>query len=307
VEYITDRDRSGKLRVLKLNANDLSLRGVERLIAAVSRANYTLTRLEMSANQPSEEEEGDAARSEGDDDDDDIWEGSSSAFLHAASGNWKYFEESLRMPMARNMFMKRQVEGDALRLLHYARSIVLPSASPPQPPPVSSSSDSTTRNEAHARAGPRLPPELVSHILTFLSPSLSSIQRTRVLNYAQDRETLLPAPTGAQVLRFPSLHDGSGGDCLPDPTRLTFASSSSSPPSSNTPAALPRSPLWPLTPAPGSAQQVLAPGGPGSAHRCLNGCMGTGNSVRCWREEQRVRWLEEVGCDAPDVAVQPLI
>ncbi|KAG2154251.1 uncharacterized protein EDB93DRAFT_191166 [Suillus bovinus] len=103
-----------------------------------------------------------------------------------------------------------------------------------------------------------LPMELRLCILAVLAPSLSCAQRTRIYEYAADSSTLPPL--------LPPLRRDTVHGCLADPSRALGAS---------------------------IGFAVHTSGG------CAEGkCMGTGNSLVCRREAERIRFLEVVGCRA---------
>ncbi|EGO03842.1 hypothetical protein SERLA73DRAFT_158311 [Serpula lacrymans var. lacrymans S7.3] len=107
-----------------------------------------------------------------------------------------------------------------------------------------------------------LPMELQLHIIALFAPTLSAAQRSRVYNYAADVSTLPPL--------LPSLRRGTGKSCLADPTSFLGVD---------------------------VGFEVLG----GGSGRCAEGkCMGVGNSLLCRREEERVKWLEVVGCSTYD-------
>jgi hypothetical protein len=272
-DFVRDRQRSGKLHVLKLNANSLGYRGVSRIVRAAQH-NWALTRLELAANHLMDSDsEPELSGSSA--------EAKTGTKTPPTKGDWRTFEADLHRLVLRNTHAKRMVENDALRLLRYARPILL------TPVDITSS--------LHAR----LPLELVMHVLSFLAPSLSTAQSLRVCIYAQDRRTL--PLVGVSALRLPGAPlPRLDNDCIPDPASLNFAVGGVSSPSPSPLAAsvsppsglvAPKAPLWAVTPAPGAEARA-------ATHRCANGCMGVGNSLRCSREELRVQWLEEIGCDA---------
>ncbi|OJT05147.1 hypothetical protein TRAPUB_4073 [Trametes pubescens] len=281
VEYITSP--RCHLQVLKLNGNQLRVRGVWPIVRSIRYANYTLLRMELYAtglsNQPDES---------------DL---SSEEDSGQHSSRWQDVETDLKRSLIRNSTLKNLVEREALALLRYSRLLLLRpkvrDASPAthiispcsescscvqvsntalfssigQPYPLS-----VTPSPSHGFFPfARLPTELQLHVLSFLAPILSVPQRLRIFTYASSSSTL---PTLLPCL--------SNGGCIPDPASPQFTLGG---------------------PAAGgfgvSSSIMLRKRGGGSVSACANGkCMGAGNSVLCRKEAERSQWLTEVRCTA---------
>ena len=169
---------------------------------------------------------------------------------------------ALHRVLMRNGYWKRQTEKEALILLRYSRPLLMrpksssPAATPSRPtsPPLRTA---TSLFPFYA-----LPNELKLYILGLLAPSLSSVQRTRIYQYASDPTTL--------PCLLPPLRRDPGKGCLADPSSLLGSS---------------------------VGFHIIGPNG--GQPRCADGkCMGAGNSVRCRREEERNRFLEAMSCCA---------
>ncbi|KAK7685565.1 hypothetical protein QCA50_011432 [Cerrena zonata] len=110
----------------------------------------------------------------------------------------------------------------------------------------------------------RLPMELQLHILSFIAPTLSTTQRLRIFHFA------------ATPLTLPrlSLTPTADAGCIPDPASV--------------------SPVGPAAFGGFNMAAVTKAGHSG----CPSGkCMGSG-SLMCRREAERLKWLEEMGCDS---------
>ncbi|OSD05119.1 RNI-like protein [Trametes coccinea BRFM310] len=274
-----------QLHVLKLNGNQLRVRGVGSIVRAIHRANYTLHRLELYATGLSSMPD-DSEGSSGEEED-----------SQARIVRWQDVENDLKRSLARNLTLKHAVETDALRLLRYSRVLLLrpkardiPSAAKAVSPcSESCSCTQLATNSIFSSIGQpyslsttpptsgshfpftRLPTELQLHILSFLAPILSNAQRLRIFTYASSPSTL---PTLLPCL--------SNGGCIPDPASPQFTMGG---------------------PAAGgfgmSTGITLRKRGGGSVSACANGkCMGAGNSVLCRREAERSQWLASVRCTA---------
>ncbi|CDO71093.1 hypothetical protein BN946_scf184844.g97 [Trametes cinnabarina] len=283
IHYLTSH--RCQLHVLKLNGNQLRVRGVGSIVRAINRANYTLHRMELYATGLSSLPD-DSEASSGEEDD------------HRTRGlRWQDVENDLKRSLARNLTLKNVVEKEALTLLRYSRVLLLrpkardiaPDAKPVSPCSESCSCTQLATNSLFATIGQpyplstpspptgshfpftRLPTELQLHILSFLAPILSNAQRLRIFTYASSPSTL---PTLLPCL--------TNGGCIPDPASPQFTMGG---------------------PAAGgfglSMGTILRKRGGGSVSACANGkCMGAGNSVLCRREAERSQWLASVRCTA---------
>ncbi|KAI8972872.1 RNI-like protein [Trametes punicea] len=282
VRYLTSQ--RCQLHVLKLNGNQLRVRGVASIVRAIHRANYTLLRMELYATGLSTQPDDSELSSEEED--------SQARFV-----KWQDVENDLKRSLTRNLTLKHLVEKEALALLRYSRVLLLrPKArdASPLPPVVNPCSESCScvqlsANSLFSSIGQpyplstppsslgsqfpfvRLPTELQLHILSYLAPTLSNAQRLRIFTYASSPSTL---PTLLPCL--------TSGGCIPDPASPQFTIGG---------------------PAAGgfglSTGITLRKRGGGSVSACASGkCMGAGNSVLCRREAERSQWLASVRCTA---------
>ncbi|KAI0806212.1 hypothetical protein BC629DRAFT_1152730 [Irpex lacteus] len=112
----------------------------------------------------------------------------------------EYTKERAKL-LTRNQILQRRVSEDALALLRHSRAALLPSSIPSPSPAASHKS---------------LPTEILLHILSFFSPTLSSSQRIRIFDFASTRSTLpplLPRLPVTTCLPDPSAPPGPGGGC----------------------------------------------------------------------------------------------
>ncbi|KAG7448738.1 uncharacterized protein BT62DRAFT_946378 [Guyanagaster necrorhizus] len=173
ISYISSHERC-RLHTFKCNGNALGHSAVKRIISAIEKRNFVLSGIELYSNHMA---------TESDDDD-----------TSSDDTDWKELESKLRLILSRNMHLKRVAEKEALGLLCYSRTLLLPSTS---------------------SALCMLPTEIKLHILSFLAPSLSPSQRINVCTYASALTTLPPL--------LPKLSGGELKICLPDPFSLGFA------------------------------------------------------------------------------------
>ncbi|KIJ61554.1 hypothetical protein HYDPIDRAFT_96223 [Hydnomerulius pinastri MD-312] len=248
------------LQTFKCSGNSLGVKGVWEVIRAIERGNWGLTKVEMYANQLAGLP---FAPDTGDPAPALQPLEAEPPSIPETEEAWKDAERGLHRILMRNGYWKRQTEKEALILLKYSRPLLMHPkstsiASSPSQPQSPLLPSATTLFPFYA-----LPNELKLHILTLLAPSLASAQRARIYHYASDPATLPPL--------VPSLRRDPGKGCLADPSSLLGAS---------------------------IGFQVTSPGGY-SGQRCADGkCMGAGNSLLCRREEERVKFLEAVGCCA---------
>ncbi|KAI6029829.1 hypothetical protein BKA83DRAFT_4223653 [Pisolithus microcarpus] len=248
------------LQTLKCSGNSLGVKGVSKILRAIERGNWAITKVELYANRlpdtplllpptsslpaftPSSSRSPSPAGSRVAPDTDDAW---------------KDCERALHRIMMRNQYWKRRVEKEALNLLKYARPLLMRSKSSLDSAPLlplhSSSSPTSTPTEGFPFFA--LPNELKLYILSLFAPSLSPTQRVHIYNYASDPVTLPPL--------VPTLRRGFTKQCLVDPSSLG-----------------------------------ATVGGSNYGSGCPAGkCMGS-NSLVCRREEERAKFLEAVGCTA---------
>lgn len=152
-----------RLRSLSINGNMLGFEGTKEILDTLGN-NYTLTSLEAHANYSY----GDSA--------------SSDSEVIRTMGLVKLTWH------ARNQMLQRCVAQEALALLRHARPILLQ----PAKGAASSSSASLPEHSATLATHPDLPTEIILHILSFLAPTLSDVQRISIYGYASDSATLPP-------------------------------------------------------------------------------------------------------------------
>ncbi|PBK81166.1 RNI-like protein [Armillaria gallica] len=170
ISYISSPERC-HLHTFKCNGNALGYSAVKRIIGAIEKSNFALSSVELYSNHMA---------TESDDDD-----------TSSNSSDWKESESKLRLIVSRNMYLKRMAEEEALGLLRYSRTLLLP-----------------TKSSALCM----FPTELQLYILSFLAPTLSSAQHINVYTYASTLTTLPPL--------LPKLNGDELEMCLPDPFSL---------------------------------------------------------------------------------------
>lgn len=221
----------GSLKVLRLNGNNIGLEGVTTILETLKRHNWWLEEFQVHANNLGE--------------------------------GWLSLEGAAKNVLRRNEALRREIETDALQVLHHSRPLLLRSTS-------------VQVDKSHMR----LPTELVLQILSYLSAYLSSNQLIRVSNYASDPQTLPPL-----VASLPSLSrlTPPSHDCVPDPTALPDTPSDTG-----------------FTPAPISAKSgpngVLWHTVERGRSGVGGGCGSCKNSLVCHKEKERQRFLERVEC-----------
>ncbi|KAF8635416.1 hypothetical protein AX15_000410 [Amanita polypyramis BW_CC] len=193
-EYISSR--RCKLSVFKCNGNSLGLHAVRSIVQATGLYNYSLTTLELHSNHLM---------------DVDFIEEGSDEELHSQNFMDVRMECSLAIKriISRNEHLGRETRRQSLRLLRYARTILLHSRGGPAD--LSQSFSEKEENVMMAKSNNPsttslrdLPPEIQVHILSYLSPILSSRQRLSVCNYAATLSTLpplLPRLVGSTTVR----------------------------------------------------------------------------------------------------------
>lgn len=258
------------LHTLKCNGNGLGFRAVKSIIRTLERSNYSLQVLELYSNNLADEDTVDEDEDE-----------------QSGPISWKESETALKQILARNTYLKRETEKQALGLIRYARTLLLHCTIDPEPlptitPTLEPCSDvcaciPSAKGRLSAtppRSVPEstlafdsLPIELQLYILSFLAPILSPAQRIRIYRYASNPLTL---PRLLPCLPSTNARSASGSSvCVPDPSSLDF----------------------------GEGGNVWSFGGVSSGGGCASGqCMGSRNSVVCHRDKERKVWLAEVGC-----------
>jgi hypothetical protein len=273
VEYLTSAERC-RLHTFKCNGNEFGLGGMTELVGGLAEwrkgQNFHLMKMETFGNRAPEPGEMEDPR-------------------------WTGLEQELKTVLIRNAHLQRKVQQQALALLHHSRPVLLRSneaQGAPHPQPW---------DRSHK---PWLPMELRLQILFNFAPDLSMHQRLLICEYASSSETLpATARKGGNSHEPPSLPSLQlSSDCIPDPGSLPL-----SPGGVDIIGAGPLSPLGSPSPGPGKVWDLgnrlaAGSGAHGGWTGCTNGqCLGAGNSVLCRREQQRVRWLEVVGCIAFEI------
>ncbi|KAG6332979.1 hypothetical protein ID866_6107 [Astraeus odoratus] len=196
------------LQTFKCSGNNLGISGVREIIRAIQEGNWTLTNVEMYANQLAE-----PLRHLGVEDPSSVSStaSSTSGQLHGVREpveEWKDCEQGLHTVIMRNVHWKRRTEKEALCLLRYARPVLMPSG-----PSITIASPQDPSNPPSPPVkDPPFSKELREYILALFAPSLSPAQRIRVYNYASDPATLPPL--------LPSLRRETRKECLADPSSL---------------------------------------------------------------------------------------
>ncbi|KAI0048967.1 hypothetical protein FA95DRAFT_1557383 [Auriscalpium vulgare] len=148
--------RSRSLREATFNSNELTPEDIMNFIQALQAYNFSLTRCDLFAN--------------------------SRGTTPKEAAAWKKEQLVLKKALFRNIMHTRETERDALRLLRYARPVLLPRHA------------ATDKDSSASTHDPPLPPELLLYTLSLLAPTLSGGQCARVLNWAADPRTLPPDP-----------------------------------------------------------------------------------------------------------------
>jgi hypothetical protein len=212
---------------------------------------------------------------------------------------WLDLETKLKNTLARNIYLKRRVIDQSLKLLRYSRQLLWQNSprkteisfGPPRTDDCECSpvSQPTTANDSQSNIThpffpfTRLPTEIQLSVLSHLAPFLSTAQRLRIFEYASDKATL---PTLRLCLpSSQSLPWRRRSKCIPDPTILGFGLASGGISNHGKKSgSLSRSSNLRSTHSTG----------------CSGGsCMGN-KSVKCQRETERKKWLTEMGCDVYD-------
>lgn len=175
------------LHTLKCSGNNLGVRGVWEVIRAIEKGNWALNKVEMYANQLTEPQLQIIA----------IQSSSTSdqpPSIPETEEAWKDCQRGLQRVIMRNHYWRRQTGKEACNLLRYARSLLMCSKLLSTPSAPSHLSPNSNPSPTSTILFPffALPNELKLYILALFAPSLSSMQRIRVYNYASDPKTLPP-------------------------------------------------------------------------------------------------------------------
>jgi hypothetical protein len=210
--YIDHADRDCKLVDLRANANDMGYWGVRKVVNALRRC-WTIEKVELFANGRDVSDDHD----EDDKDTDDEMRHSVPSYIPpqgaitsmaAGSGTgWEDLDENLKNTLARNIYLKRRVIKQALKLLRYCRPLLWQNSTPhpdistveplyskdlecsPRPQPTTQD-DPSSRNLHTTISFMDLPTEIQLSVLSHLAPSLSTSQKLRIFEYASDKTTL---------------------------------------------------------------------------------------------------------------------
>lgn len=181
-EYVSSK--RCKLNVFKCNGNVLGWTGVHSIIEAVRDNNYSLTTLELHSNHLLTE----IADETG-------------ANLEISGDAWKECRRDIELVVSRNEQLGRETRRQALRLLRYARAVLLrPKSNRIEPKQLSETAPNAASVKPTSLSFCDLPLEMQLHILSFISPILSPRQRSDIFNYASTSSTLpslLPQLTGS--------------------------------------------------------------------------------------------------------------
>lgn len=291
--YIGNQTQPCKLTELHANANHMGYSGVRAVITALQCC-WTIEEVEMYSNEvdgttPSEEDN--ESTEEGDDMDEMM--SAHEAIMSYTSGSgcgWGRLQQSLKLILSRNIFLKQNTTKEALLLLKYSRIMLQKKMKPAQQPLTASCEEcecspqpQQQRLTSHIPDAPMhssfsftyLPTEIQLHILSALAPTLSSAQHIRIFEYAVDPSTL-----PSLRLCLPSSSVG----CVPDPGNLGFNSAAN-----------------------GIRNRTGKKVGSLTRLREVHSCSGAtwmaGQSIVCQRQTMREKWLASVGCDEFDPGV----
>lgn len=197
IEYISSK--RCKLNVFKCNGNILGWHGVRSIIEAVRDHNYSLTTLELHSNYLL-----------------DATTIDDTGTNQEISGDvWKECLQSIHFIVSRNEQLGRETRRQALRLLRYARPVLLhPQSNSAEYNQLSQTPLNVTNVKQSNFSFGNLPLEIQLYILSFISPILSPRQRSNIFNYAASPSTLpslLPKLTGSTTSRRGGLHHGYSG------------------------------------------------------------------------------------------------
>ena len=168
VEYLSS-PRARHLAGLKLSANNLTGRGVARIVRSMHQANFNLTSMEMygiRTLQGGREDSG---------------EGSSGDGYVTLHGETTRFGVAMRWVLSRNELLQNETRAAALQLLRYSRALLIK--------PGRTNEDKARRSPFHIQS---LPTELQLQILSLTVDTLSTSQRMRIFRFASDSTTLPP-------------------------------------------------------------------------------------------------------------------
>jgi hypothetical protein len=165
-----------KLNVFKCNGNLLGWSGVRSIIEAVRDNNYSLTILDLHSNHLFDETTDETGANQ------------------QISGHaWKECLQSIELVVMRNGLLCRETRRQALRLLRYARAVLLhPKSDRVEPKQLSETAPNAANVKPSSLSFGDLPLEVQLYILSFISPILSPRQRSNIFNYAATLSTLPP-------------------------------------------------------------------------------------------------------------------
>ncbi|KIM44144.1 hypothetical protein M413DRAFT_443190 [Hebeloma cylindrosporum] len=307
--YVGRPDGSCKLIELRANANNMGHWGVKKVVDALCRC-WTIEKVELFANFIDDEDEA----SDDADAVEDADEETTATVLHyipsqdavtsmaIGSGCGRLdLERKLKNTLARNIYLKRGVTDQSLKLLRYSRQLLWQNgprntktslgpqcATDCECSPVSQSTskarkDSNTNNSHASFSFTLLPTEIQLSILSHVAPLLSTAQKLRIFEYASNKATLpmlrlcLPSSQSLPLRRR--------SNCIPDPTSLGFGLTSVG-----------------ISNHGSRSGSLSRSNNLRSSHStgCSGGsCMGS-KSVKCQRETDRKKWLADMGCDVYD-------
>lgn len=169
-EYVSSK--RCKLNVFKCNGNLLGWSGVRSIIEAVRDNNYSLTVLELHSNHLLDETTDETGANQ--------------------SGDaWKECLQSIELVVMRNELLCRETRRQALRLLRYARAVLLHTKSNcVESKQLSETAPNATIVKPSSLSFGDLPLEVQHYILSFISPILSPRQCSNIFNYAATLSTL---------------------------------------------------------------------------------------------------------------------
>lgn len=171
-EYVSSK--RCKLTVFKCNGNLLGWSAVHSIIEAVRDNNYSLTTLELHSNHLLDETTDETGANQ-----------------QISGDAWKECLQSIELVVARNELLCRETRRQALQLLRYARAVLLhPKSNCVEPKQLSGTAPNTANIKPSSLSCGDLPLEVQLYILSFISPILSSRQRSNIFNYAATLSTL---------------------------------------------------------------------------------------------------------------------
>lgn len=262
-----------RTHVLKFGNNSLGLRAFRSIVRAIKDHNYSLRAIEVHANHPQGNE---------------TYPEDESDISNRDTGDlrrWEDCEAVLRSIFLRNSHLRREIGKQAIALLCSSRPLLMQSHHPrvpadregqlqpeeynPSLPPALEYKGNSTQPFAFRS----LPLELQHYILSFLVPSLSTVQCIRIFRYASSVYTLPrllpPLSTLKRRVNFGAMN---GAARVPHPSSIEY-------PLGGT--------VWALQSKPGLSHVICG----------VDRCMGTSDALRCRREKEKLQYFGVVGCD----------